>query len=123
MYERDSSMMLLAHEEVAVIVDLTLCLDPSKAAPWLNESNSILTVIGTLEELEVCCHEVSSSALADTRLKSPYQPPVLPLHTRPVEVDLQLVLRAISIRECPSLDLELWSRAISLREQQLGNVT
>ncbi|EPT02644.1 hypothetical protein FOMPIDRAFT_1117929 [Fomitopsis schrenkii] len=106
MYEQETSMMLLAHGEIAVLVDLSLCLEPFKATPWLKESHSILTVIGTLEELD-----------------SPYRPPVLPLHARPVEVDLQLVLRAISVRECPQLDLELWNRAISLRDQQLGAIT
>ena len=123
MYERDTFMMLLVHDEVAVLVDLSLCLDPFKTTPWLSESKSILTVIGTLEELEVSRRMVSLDGLTDICLKSPYQPPVLPLHARPVEVDLQLVLRAISVRECPSLDLELWNRAVSLREQQLDSRT
>ena len=59
MYERDTFMMLLVHDEVAVLVDLSLCLDPFKTTPWLSESKSILTVIGTLEELEVSRRMVS----------------------------------------------------------------
>ncbi|KAI0719713.1 hypothetical protein C8Q72DRAFT_863438 [Fomitopsis betulina] len=104
LYEHDTSMMLLAHGEIAVLVDLSLCLDPFKATPWLKESLSTLMVIGTLEELE-----------------TPYRPPVLPLHARPIEVDLQLALRAIAVRECPQLDLELWNRSISLRGQHFGD--
>lgn len=52
-YDRDTSMMLLADGESALLVDLTLCLDPFKPTPWLKESNSILTIIGSLDEVEV----------------------------------------------------------------------
>ncbi|TFY69628.1 hypothetical protein EVJ58_g291 [Rhodofomes roseus] len=92
--------MLLADGAGAVLVDLTLCLDPFKPTPWLKESNTILIVIGSLDEVE-----------------QPYAPVVLPLHARPVEVDLQLVLRALSVREAPHLDLQLWNKAITLRER------
>lgn len=61
-------MMLLAHGEIAVLVDLSLCLEPFKATPWLKESHSILTVIGTLEELDVCYHRLYWNALANTRI-------------------------------------------------------
>ncbi|KAH9924853.1 uncharacterized protein B0H18DRAFT_1010468 [Fomitopsis serialis] len=100
LYDRNTSIMLLTEGESAVLVDLALCLDPFRPTPWLRESNSILMVIGSLEEVE-----------------DPYPPPVLPMHARPVEVDLQLVLRALSIRNTPQLDLELWNKAIRLREQ------
>lgn len=66
MYEHDTSMMLLAHGEIAVLVDLSLCLDPFKATPWLKESLSTLMVIGTLEELEVCYHRLYWTAFTNT---------------------------------------------------------
>ncbi|KZT67143.1 hypothetical protein DAEQUDRAFT_713822 [Daedalea quercina L-15889] len=99
-YDRHTSVMLLGDGNSAVLVDLALCLDPFKPTPWLRESNSTVMVIGSLEELE-----------------TPYPLIELPLHARPVEVDLQLILHALSVRETRQLDLELWKRAITMREQ------
>ena len=59
-YDSGSGVLLLADGDDAILVDISLCLDPSRALPWLREENTTVIVAGYLELIQVrttvCCH-------------------------------------------------------------------
>ncbi|KAL7281267.1 hypothetical protein ACG7TL_004575 [Trametes sanguinea] len=96
-----ANQTVLIHDgEDALLVDVSLCLNPGASAPWLRESRTVVMALGYLE-------------LSDRQLPLP----VLPAHAPDVEVNPRLVLRAIVAQEARDLDMALWNKAIEAREE------
>ncbi|KZV93836.1 hypothetical protein EXIGLDRAFT_835427 [Exidia glandulosa HHB12029] len=93
-YDSANHILLVAHDAHALLVDVSLCLNPKRQALFLRPK-SIVMLIGRLELSEVAL-------------------PV-PAHSATVTVDDQLVLRAVLARhlEDTEIDLATWSDAIS----------
>ncbi|KIJ49359.1 hypothetical protein M422DRAFT_27719, partial [Sphaerobolus stellatus SS14] len=90
-YEPSTCLLLLADPPHGLLVDMTLCLDPSQSLSYFQESKSTLMLIGTLERTE------STSEI-----------PTLPKFIEPPIVDGRLVLHAILARNVNDIHLEEW---------------
>ncbi|KAF9819149.1 hypothetical protein IEO21_02320 [Rhodonia placenta] len=101
-----AAMVLIVDGQNALFVDISLCLDPSRGMPWLCEINSMVIIIGYLEELQYALPL-----------------PALPQHAHEIEVDLRLVVSALLISETSTLDMDLWNRAIADREELANRQT
>lgn len=105
-YDAKAAMVLIVDGQNALFVDISLCLDPSRGMPWLCEINSMVIIIGYLEELQYALPL-----------------PALPQHAHEIEVDLRLVVSALLISETSTLDMDLWNRAIADREELANRQT
>ncbi|KAJ3733463.1 hypothetical protein DFJ43DRAFT_1067274 [Lentinula guzmanii] len=86
-YDSTTGFISLWDKEDALLVDVTLCLDPS-ANVWLQDNFCSIQVIGHLEK---CSRELTA--------------PELPPHlVKPPQLDTRFVLRAI--RVIPAFDAE-----------------
>ncbi|KZT27969.1 hypothetical protein NEOLEDRAFT_1059228 [Neolentinus lepideus HHB14362 ss-1] len=57
-YDSANGCILLEDEKYALVVDVTLCIDPFKEQAWLRDRKEAVMVFGYLERLEVsdfCC--------------------------------------------------------------------
>ncbi|KAI0356202.1 hypothetical protein OH77DRAFT_1401713 [Trametes cingulata] len=99
-HDAESSIVLIHDGEDALLVDISLCLNAWRSAPWLRESRTIIMALGYLE--------ASAKALPL---------PVLSAHAPLVNVNPHLVLRAIVTEEARDLDMSLWNRAIEAQEE------
>ncbi|KAI0373397.1 hypothetical protein BV20DRAFT_1049819 [Pilatotrama ljubarskyi] len=99
-HEPESSIILIHDGEEALLVDISLCLNAWRSAPWLRESRTVIMALGYLES--------SHKALPL---------PVLSAHAPLVNVNPHLVLRAIVTQEARDLDMSLWNRAIEAQEE------
>jgi len=52
-YDPSTYLLLLMDPPHGLLVDISLCLDPSQSLSFLNENKGTLMVIGTLERSEV----------------------------------------------------------------------
>ncbi|KAI9067099.1 hypothetical protein FKP32DRAFT_1609620 [Trametes sanguinea] len=96
-----ANQTIMIHDgEDALLVDVSLCLNPGASSPWLRESRTIVMALGYLE-------------LSERQLPLP----VLSAHAPNVEVNPRLVLKAIVAQEARDLDMALWNKAIEAREQ------
>ncbi|KAI0769686.1 hypothetical protein BD413DRAFT_604807 [Trametes elegans] len=98
-HETTTSIILIHDAEDALLVDVSLCLNAWKSAPWLRESRTVVMAMGYLE-------------LSETALPLP----VLPAHAPLVDANPHLVLRAIVVEDARELDMSLWNRAIQAQE-------
>ncbi|KAI0645415.1 hypothetical protein C8Q79DRAFT_1010382 [Trametes meyenii] len=98
-HDVESSTILIHDGEDALLVDVSLCLNAWRSAPWLREPRGIVMALGYLESSD-----------------KPLPLPVLSSHAPLVNVNPHLVLRAIVLEEARDLDLALWNRAIVARE-------
>ncbi|KAG8894663.1 hypothetical protein FRB99_001070 [Tulasnella sp. 403] len=95
-YDEITHLLLLSHKNRSLAVDLTLCLDPTRRLPFLLEDQAQIMVIGHLEKVD-----------------EPVAPPLFSAYLDAPEVALNLVLRAILVKDVPNLDLNLWNEALT----------
>jgi hypothetical protein len=48
-YDSISALVLIQDEDTALLVDVSLCVDPKSSGGWIRERKGIITVIGYLE--------------------------------------------------------------------------
>jgi len=93
-YDADTATLTLADGNIALFVDVSLCVSATRPMGWLWETNSIAVALGHLE-----------------RVLRPLPLPTLPMNAPNVVVDPRLILRAIVLNHSPDLDLDLWNTA------------
>jgi len=96
-YDSLTSLVLLQDQDVAVLVDVSLCVD--KTSAWVREKKCVVMVVGHLEESP-----------------TPLPIPVLPAYAPAPVIDPHIVLRALVVTSGADLDMRLWNGAIEERE-------
>ncbi|OCH86516.1 hypothetical protein OBBRIDRAFT_797106 [Obba rivulosa] len=103
-YDADSATLTLADGDVALFVDVSLCVSTQKPMGWLWETNNLAVALGYLE-----------------RVLKPLPLPTLPVNAPNTVVDPRLILRALVLNHSPDLNLALWNVAAEkLRQAQNG---
>jgi hypothetical protein len=97
-YDGLTGIMLLADEDRAVLVDVSLCVEE-----WARERKGIVMVVGYVERVE--------EAIAI---------PQLPAYCAAPWVDAEIVIRGVLVIECSELDMKLWNESIEEREIELS---
>ncbi|KAG8967713.1 hypothetical protein FRC03_009406 [Tulasnella sp. 419] len=104
-YNPEACTVLLVHFPHAVLVDISICLDPKAGLYFMQEEQQQLMIMGYLEELP-----------AQMEL------PALPYYVdSPPEVNSRLILRAILVKEVPDLNLAEWDEGVGALEQLEGS--
>jgi hypothetical protein len=52
-YDSITALILLQDEDTALLVDVSLCVDPKGSRKWIQERKGVITVIGYLEHSSV----------------------------------------------------------------------
>ncbi|KAL0953753.1 hypothetical protein HGRIS_004942 [Hohenbuehelia grisea] len=100
-YDPLSARALLLDKDIALLVDVSLCLDRWSSS-WIRERLAPVMIIGHLEAV-------------DTRLPLPE----LPDHALPPLVNQDIYLQALLVIATPTLDLTLWNQSIQEGEETL----
>ncbi|GJJ06218.1 hypothetical protein Clacol_000408 [Clathrus columnatus] len=99
-YDPSTYLLILVDPPQAVLVDMTLCLDPSQSLHFLKELRGNLMVMGTLEYS-----------------KTPLDIPMLSKYADAPSLDEHLVLRAILCKSVNDMNMAQWRKGVqALRE-------
>ncbi|KIM92027.1 hypothetical protein PILCRDRAFT_810024 [Piloderma croceum F 1598] len=92
-YDSMTALVLLQDEDTALLIDVSLCVDPKSSGRWIRERKDIVTAIGYLER-------------SPTQLTIPDLPP----YSAAPDIDPALVLRALLVQPVfPDVDMKLWN--------------
>lgn len=95
-YDIATALILLLDKDQAVLVDVSLCVNPSSS--WVRERLGVLMIIGYIETSSV---------------QVPI--PTIPAYAPAPVIDPQLLFRALRVIQASDLDLDLWNLAIEER--------
>ncbi|KAF9469972.1 hypothetical protein BDZ94DRAFT_1231526 [Collybia nuda] len=98
-YDVTTGLILIAGEDKAILVDVSLCVDPWSSA-WIREPWATIMTIGYVE-----------SSLGQLPI------PIIPAYASAPSIDPKLVFRALLVVESADLDLDLWNSSIKERER------
>lgn len=122
-YDTDTQLVIVIDGEDALLVDVSLCVDPW-TGPWIRERLCKVMTLGHLESADVSIFpsEGVATHLVDfSALKDQLAIPTLPNFAPAPSVDPHLVLRAILITPVPDLDLNLWNASIKEMEASIDS--
>lgn len=117
-------MAVVVHGKTGLLVDTDLCLQ-EQTFGWATERLTTVMVIGHLERSELvckrCCEYVIGRVLIPLHraTRSQVTLPVMPPHAPRLDINRQLVFRAILIVHSPDLDLALWNSVVEAGEASL----
>jgi len=102
-YDTNTLLALVQDRSYAVLVDMTLCVDPSQNDQWAKQMKGNVMITGHLESV----------------IESLDIPP-LPVYSDMPEVDPYLVIRAIIVRTAETLNLNKWRSGINALDTHIG---
>lgn len=115
-YDIATALILLLDKDQAVLVDVSLCVNPSSS--WVRERLGVLMIIGYIETSSVSprCEYYRLSCIHcwyDSKVQVPI--PTIPAYAPAPVIDPQLLFRALRVIQASDLDLDLWNLAIEER--------
>lgn len=96
------SLIVISEGPYILPVEVSLCTNPFRTAPWLREKNSLVSVIGYVESVKD--ELVVARAITEFGL----------------DVSLTIFLKAILVAETNELNVPTWNRAIEMRQALLA---
>lgn len=121
-YDPLTALALVYDEDAALLIDVSLCVDPYTSGRWIRERKGFVMVLGYLERSPVCLAFTPPSLAI---LKGSFVPqtqlaiPDLPAYAPAPNIDPTLLLRALIVRPAlRDVDMALWNEAAD--EQAAG---
>jgi hypothetical protein len=110
-YDSITALVLLQDEDTALLVDVSLCVDPKSSGRWIRERKGIVTTIGYLERSPVSHATLFPKfLLLIVHFQTQLTIPDLPPYSAAPNIDPTLVLRALLIQPVFSdVDMKLWN--------------
>jgi hypothetical protein len=117
-YDSITALVLLYDEDTALLVDVSICVDPKSSGRWIRERKGIVTTIGYLERSPVSHATLFPKFLLLTMyLQTQLTIPDLPPYSAAPGIDPALVLRALLVQPVfPDVDMKLWNNVAQKHE-------
>lgn len=120
-YDATTGLILIVDEKEAVIVDVSLCVNPWSSA-WARDDWVTVMAIGYLESSLVGFCVVSILKSHNTLIQVQLPIPTIPGYAPAPDVNPRLILRAILVTELPEFDQNLWNSSLEEREELLASL-
>ncbi|TDL25973.1 hypothetical protein BD410DRAFT_559686 [Rickenella mellea] len=123
-FDDETQLILLQDDSShAVLVDVSLCIDPMQTPPELRDTRTIVNIVGYLETSNVRISSVICWLIIHITIlpcQTELHVPIIhnPALTDAPDIDPFLVLRALLLIPTADLDLGLWHEGIRLREEE-----
>lgn len=111
-YDAETGLIILIEGKHGLLIDILLSLD-SQSLLWATERLSTVITIGRLEHSKVSIFADQYNASCRYGLQTPLKLPAVPSHVPSIEINQNLVLRAILLVPSPDLDLDLWNAVLT----------
>jgi len=100
-YDSIAALVLIQDQDTALLVDVSLCVDPRTSGKWIRERKSMVFVLGYLER-------------SNTQLIIPN----LPSYSLAPNINPSLVIRALLVYPTlPDVDLKLWNEILNEHDE------